>query len=127
MGDPNRPRLDRTVSPPMKLPNAVRVGYLVCPVRAMPVDESKERGEAGCFDRSTGVIEVADDLSPPLTADTLLHEMLHGMCLLGGLQLEEDVEERIVRVLTTQLLSAMRDNSALFYAFVQSVSQPIES
>jgi hypothetical protein len=48
------------------------------------------------------------------------------MCLLGHAGLDNDTEERVVRVLTTQLLSAMRDNPAVFMAMIHTVSEPIE-
>ena len=102
----------------MILPASVRIAYLTCPVKPMAADGPELSGR---FDEDTGVIEIASGHSDPLLVDALLHEMVHAMLYLGNAGLEPDTEERVVRVLTTQLLSAMRDNSELFVAMMQTV------
>ena len=105
----------------MSLPISVRIGYLTCPVKAIPGAEAETRGISGHFDEDTGIIEVAESLSPSLMCDALLHEMLHCACLLGNAGLETEPEERVVRVLSTMLLGMMRDNPELFVHFAQTV------
>lgn len=105
----------------MILPPSVRIAYMTCQVRPMASPDAEANN--GHFDEDIGVIEIADALSDPLKADALLHEMLHAMCLLGNAGLETDQEERVVRVLTTQLLSAMRDNRGVFANIMDAVRE----
>jgi hypothetical protein len=105
----------------MKLPASVRIGYLTCLVREIPSVEAKRREICGYFDEDSGDIEIAGNLSDPLKADALLHEMLHAICLLAGTELDGDQEERFVRVIASGLLAAMRDNPKVFDAMREAI------
>lgn len=48
--------------------------------------------------------------------DSIIHEVLHGLCHMFQAGLEPDVEERVVSVLATGLTTVMRDNPDLMYS-----------
>lgn len=106
----------------MILPQQVRVGYLNVKVQLLSLGEARKHDIDGSYDHPTATIEVDESLCAPAKADTLLHEMLHAMCKLGSVGLDDAAEERVVRVLTTQLLGAMRDNPKVFADMIGAVS-----
>jgi hypothetical protein len=69
----------------------------------------------GLTDVQKTVIWVDDDMSLSQIQDTLLHELLHALFDACGLsvELEGNIEERIVRVLAPALLSMLKDNPGL--------------
>lgn len=52
--------------------------------------------------------------SPSDVVDTLIHEMLHGLCNAFAMDMKIDLEERVVTSLATGLVTIMMDNPDLF-------------
>jgi hypothetical protein len=55
-------------------------------------------------------IVMADDLGIDQERDTLVHEILHGLVRVIGLNLRDSLEERIVGTLSPVLLDLLRSN-----------------
>ncbi|QDB71009.1 hypothetical protein bb8_p34 [Bordetella phage vB_BbrP_BB8] len=58
-------------------------------------------------------IKIRDDQHPVEEADTVLHEVMHGLCALMNLNLSDEVEEHVVRKLATGLTQVFMDNPHL--------------
>lgn len=68
----------------------------------------------GCMSIPDLTIYLAKDQKPDITADTLLHEVLHAIWgVVGGWAYPEADEERIVSMLTGTLLDTLRRNKEL--------------
>jgi hypothetical protein len=105
------------------LPTTVRVGPLnlnvLCvqnPADFMP--NSSENQESmvtfGCLVHKDQTIYLAAGQKKDITADTLLHEVLHAIwATVGGWAYPEADEERIVSMLTGTLLDTLRRNKDL--------------
>lgn len=93
----------------MTLPPSVSIGYRTYPIQEMP-DSLKAEDTVdtdGMFNRTGIYIHLRD---PCNDANTLLHEILHGCWLHGGLESRE-TEERAVTALANQLCQVLKDNS----------------
>lgn len=69
-------------------------------------------------------IKVADDQDEGQVLDTLLHEILHG--IIHGpnlLELERELEEKVVKVLSGGLLQVFRDNPELISWVLERAEQ----
>ena len=66
----------------------------------------------GQCDKGKHVIALHPDQSDPRLRATLVHELLHALCDLTGLD-DDKTEERIVTVLAPALLAVLRDNPRL--------------
>lgn len=97
-------------------PGSVVVGpyRLTLTVDQAAIDRATvERGGnelAGSYDSSTGRIAIKPGLTPDLTADCLLHEILHAVCEVAGKPLDDETEERAVSALAPTLLDTLRRN-----------------
>lgn len=77
------------------------------------VDEDRIPGELfGLCDKGKHVISIHPDQSPARLRSTLMHELLHALCDLTGVD-DDKAEERIVTVTAPALLSLLRDNPKL--------------
>ena len=66
----------------------------------------------GQCDKGKHVIALHPDQSAPRLRATLVHELLHALCDLTGLD-DDKAEERLVTVLAPALLAVLRDNPRL--------------
>lgn len=90
----------------MRLPKQIRIGgidYTVQPRTFVQLE-----GKSGTHSRMEATIEIANGV-PQETANTLLHEVLHGCYQQAELR-ADDSEERIVSALSNQLCQVFRDN-----------------
>ncbi len=92
----------------MKMPSSVRVGPYDIKIRELdPSDAEKNYGE---FHSEKMEIRLRKEFSSPQqAADTLLHEILHAVWMIGGLS-HRDGEERLVASLATQICAVVRQN-----------------
>jgi hypothetical protein len=95
----------------MKLPKKIRIGYLDYAVKEMPLAVPHE---GDCYSH-TRTIRVRTKRRPePFVANTLLHEIFHGIFYTSGLHnvpgLGDDVEEMVVTCLANGLSQVLRDN-----------------
>lgn len=77
------------------------------------LDKSEARGNYGAFVSEDQEIRLRDSFrSPHMMADTLLHEVLHGVWFVHGI-VARDGEERIIGQMATGLTQVLRDNPDL--------------
>ena len=95
----------------MKPPAAIIVGPHTYGVEVVPEIPGSLLGEA---DHCTLTIRVVADLPDSVTAEVVLHELLHCLIDQGPLRdFDSDVEESIVSALAPPLLDALRRNPKL--------------
>jgi hypothetical protein len=93
------------------LPDGVRIGPYDYAIREMDITEQFHTGAMGHCAEDELEIAVAVTTAPTHQAETLLHEILHGIWGAYSLADEGPVdEEQIVTVLTKGLLQVARDN-----------------
>lgn len=104
----------------MKLPAKVKVGPFTYKVTSDRHDMNQRcRDEStdllGHCDRRMGVISVEPQQSLEQKRDTLLHEVLHAITDMTGIEAEmsNELEEQIVRRLSPVLLEVLRKNPKL--------------
>ncbi|NBB81654.1 MAG: hypothetical protein GVY36_19800 [Verrucomicrobia bacterium] len=98
----------------MKLPEQVKIGYKTYQIRPQDRDDTDTDYNFGFANHNINLIRSRDYGDKVDCANTLLHEILHGCFHVGSLGLEHDEEERIVTVLTNQLIAAMQDSPDVF-------------
>jgi hypothetical protein len=94
------------------LPSSIRVGYRDYDLVVVSPLNAEAEGAFGRHSSTACRIEVRTDTKPAETADTLIHETLHAVWNVAGLQ-AKDSEERIVTSLAHQLTQVIRDNPEL--------------
>lgn len=101
----------------MELPKSIRVLHYDLEVVTPDSVEMDHNEVEGRFLQSRERIEVRGDRPRSLTQETLFHEVLHAvMCLSGAraiLDMETEVEEKLISGLAPALLLALRDNPDL--------------
>ncbi|MGI9486268.1 MAG: hypothetical protein ACR2RF_10405 [Geminicoccaceae bacterium] len=94
------------------LPKTVRIGYADYRVQPWPHHEAAAAGRYGECSSYELVIRIDDgllDRSPLKAADTMLHEILHAIYWVYGVE-DEDKEERLVGMMASALTQVWRDN-----------------
>lgn len=92
------------------MPRHVLVGYAPITVREMPGDEAVARDLNGYWNYEESLIEVAENISPQVKAEVLLHEILHACCTFGNVGLSDEDEERVVQGISSVLLDVLCNN-----------------
>lgn len=99
----------------MQIPKKVRIGGIDYAIKHVPRLISADGDLCnGIFNSNRCVIELnqEQDVAGERIAQTLLHEVLHGVIYTTGLNLED--EEITVNVLAKGLYQVIKDNPALF-------------
>lgn len=111
-----------------EIPQKIRVGPLNLNIeftddvagKLLPIPINKEDSSGitttfyGCLCFADQTIYLAKNQKDDITADTLLHEILHAIwSVVGGAAYEEADEERIVSMLTGTLLDTLKRNQKL--------------
>lgn len=108
-----------------ELPESIRIGPYDYSVRPMDRIEQLETGAMGMCDEEFNVISLAEDSQPIHKAETLIHEILHGLWGAADLPNEGEVdEERIVTALAKGILQVARDNPAVLAYVAQNANLP---
>ena len=92
------------------MPRHVLVGYAPITIREMPDDEAFARDVNGWWNYEDSLIEVAENISPQVKAEVLLHEILHACCTFGNVGLSDEDEERAVQGIAPVLLDVLCNN-----------------
>jgi Zn-dependent peptidase ImmA (M78 family) len=91
----------------MRFPEKINiVGYIynICICRDMAdIPDIEERKSFGSIDYLKRVIYIYEEASSSML-NTLIHEIVHGCCDSGGLNLKENEIERFANILTDTLL-----------------------
>lgn len=104
-------RLQKTRPDMAALPEKVKIGPYDISIKRMSHNEAG--ADYGQFDSKTqGILLCEGFPSPYMEADTLLHEILHGIWWERDIR-AKDGEERIVAEISGGLIQVLRDNPAL--------------
>lgn len=92
----------------MRARESLKIGYRKFTLRF--IRKIDDGGYLGCTDKQMGRIRVEKGLPPDEKANTVLHEILHGIWHTQALDYSAVTEERIVTALANGLTGFVRDN-----------------
>ena len=101
------------------VPEKVKIGYQDVLIEWSSASFSKPSDSYGEYDHRKNTISIQNELSDLDEANTLLHEILHGIVYIhsltvGGQPLDkEDKEEIVINQMTNGLMQVFRDNKWL--------------
>ena len=102
-----------------KIPERIKIGYQDVVIERETSTFSKQTDSYGEYDHRKNSITIQTQLSDLDEADTLLHEILHGIAYInsltvGGMPLDkEEKEEIVINQMTNGLMQVFRDNKWL--------------
>ena len=102
-----------------KIPERIKIGYQDVAIERETSTFSKQTDSYGEYDHRKNTITIQTELSDLDEADTLLHEILHGIAYInsltvGGMPLDkEEKEEIVINQITNGLMQVFRDNKWL--------------
>lgn len=99
----------------MSLPETVRIGYADYKVERWEhhkATAAQRYGENSSHELTLRIDEELFERAPLKAANTVIHEILHGIYWIYGLE-DEDKEERIVKVMASAWAQIWRDNPKL--------------
>jgi len=100
----------------------LRVGYRTFTLKPMPGAVQAATGDLGQFYEKQGEILVSPNQHPQEWADTLVHEVLHGLWYERDIG-ENPSEERAVRALAHGLVALVRDNPEFMKMLLDAIYQ----
>jgi hypothetical protein len=106
-----------------EMPKSIRIGYRDYAVEHWPTNIATASNRLGECDRMNFVIRVREDMNPQLTAEVLLHEVIHAVWEMGCMgDPPSGDEERCVNILGNQLTQVWRDNPKFIAFMTESLS-----
>ena len=106
-----------------KIPERIKIGYQDIAIERETSTFSKQTDSYGEYDHRKNTITIQTQLSDLDEADTLLHEILHGIAYINSLTVsgmpldKEDKEEIVINQITNGLMQVFRDNKWLLDFF----------
>ena len=106
-----------------KIPEKIKIGYQDVLIERTTASFAKPSDSYGEYDHRKNIITIQENLSDLDEANTLLHEILHGIAYInsltvGGMPLDkEDKEEIVINQMTNGLTEVLRDNQWLLDFF----------
>ena len=106
-----------------KIPEKIKIGYQDVLIERTTASFAKPSDSYGEYDHRKNIITIQENLSGLDEANTLLHEILHGIAYInsltvGGMPLDkEDKEEIVINQMTNGLTEVLRDNQWLLDFF----------
>lgn len=99
----------------MRVPRRIKLGPWDITIEQGVETDLNLRGLMGDWEECPARIRIMRNLAPSMERETVMHEVLHAVFAMNGLQQEwgEEKEEAVVRRLSPVLLAAMRDNPRL--------------
>ena len=100
----------------MKLPDKIRIGYQDVVIDREKASFSKPTDSYGEYDHRKNSIIIQSELSNIDEANTLIHEILHGISYINSLTVSgqpldtENKEEVVINQITNGLIQVFRDN-----------------
>lgn len=106
-----------------QMPESVVIGHADFKIDVLDEDIAECTSHEGFIDPERQIIRVRSDpnMNDQTQAEVLLHEILHGCYLYGGLRRDGDDEEQIVTMLARQLCSVMRNSPDVFKWLLKSL------
>jgi len=98
------------------VPEKVKIGYQDVLIEWSSASFSKPSDSYGEYDHRKNTISIQNELSDLDEANTLLHEILHGIVYINSLTVggqpldKEDKEEVVINQMTNGLMQVFRDN-----------------
>ena len=102
-----------------KIPEKVKIGYQDVFIERETSTFSKQTDSYGEYDHRKNSITIQTELSDLDEADTLLHEILHGITYISSLTVngmpldKEEKEEIVINQITNGLMQVFKDNKWL--------------
>ena len=106
-----------------KIPERIKIGYQDVTIERETSTFSKQTDSYGEYDHRKNTITIQTELSDLDEADTLLHEILHGIAYINSLTIsgmpldKEEKEEIVINQVTNGLMQVFRDNKWLLDFF----------
>ena len=106
-----------------KIPERIKIGYQDVTIERETSTFSKQTDSYGEYDHRKNTITIQTQLSDLDEADTLLHEILHGIAYINSLTIsgmpldKEEKEEIVINQVTNGLMQVFRDNKWLLDFF----------
>ena len=106
-----------------KIPERIKIGYQDVTIERETSTFSKQTDSYGEYDHRKNTITIQTELSDLDEADTLLHEILHGIAYINSLTIsgmpldKEEKEEIVINQMTNGLMQVFRDNKWLLDFF----------
>ena len=103
----------------MKLPDKIRIGYQDIAIEHETSTFQKQTDSYGEYDHRKNSITVQTGLSPLDEANTVVHEILHGIAYINSLTASgqpldsDNKEEVVINQFTNGLVQVFRDNKWL--------------
>ena len=100
----------------MKLPDKIRIGYQDVTIERERASFSKPTDSYGEYDHRKNSITIQSELSSLDEANTLIHEILHGIAYINSLTVSgqpldsDGKEEVVINQITNGLMQVFRDN-----------------
>ena len=110
-----------------KIPERIKIGYQDVVIERETSTFSKQTDSYGEYDHRKNSITIQTQLSDLDEADTLLHEILHGIAYINSLTVngmpldKEEKEEIVINQITNGLMQVFRDNKWLLDFFKDKI------
>ena len=110
-----------------KIPERIKIGYQDVDIERETSTFSKQTDSYGEYDHRKNTITIQTQLSDLDEADTLLHEILHGIAYINSLTVngmpldKEEKEEIVINQITNGLMQVFRDNKWLLDFFKDKI------
>ena len=110
-----------------KIPERIKIGYQDVAIERETSTFSKQTDSYGEYDHRKNTITIQTQLSDLDEANTLLHEILHGIVYINSLTVggqpldKEDKEEVVINQMTNGLMQVFRDNKWLLNFFKEKI------
>lgn len=98
----------------------IRLGGLDWQLEPLPAAEADKEGVLGWTSPRACSIKVRDDLSGPVWASVVIHELIHAM--IAGNPLTRELEEMFVLLLETLIVAFFRDNPAFVRILIKKLA-----
>lgn len=95
----------------------IKIGHLTYEVKQIDAELMNAKNLFGQCDREKQIITIAEGLPKERYAEVLLHECLHGIFEIKGLEFEHELEERIVNAFAMGITELFQRNSDLLHLF----------
>ena len=109
------------------IPERIKIGYQDVAIERETSTFSKQTDSYGEYDHRKNTITIQTQLSDLDEANTLLHEILHGITYISSLTVngmpldKEEKEEIVINQMTNGLMQVFRDNKWLLNFFKEKI------
>jgi hypothetical protein len=102
-----------------ELEKTIKIGYQDITIERETSTFQKQTDSYGEYDHRKNTITVQNGLQPLDEANTMLHEIIHGVAYVGSLTQTGSKEEVVINTITNGLAQVFRDNKWLLPYFIK--------